>query len=239
MKALILLLAFTLPASSFGKFPAPTDRDKYVYMRAGGLEISKEGHNNILKHEVGGGSRYYNRYLIHPVYVSKYSGITICVGYDLKYKSKAQIAADFHMLHPSVIKRLQAVAGKNGTRAMARGMRSISIPYSVALEVFNKSSIPRFAKLVNRAYPGIDTLHPHIQSAFLSNGFNRGTAISETKSRDKEKREARAAIPNRPGLLGAIIRASKRLWVGMGLDGLLGHREDEAILCDLGNTLSN
>jgi len=233
MKTTLLLLALLTPALGFGKFPVPTNRDKDVYMRSGGLEISKEGHNNILKHEVGGGSRYYNRYLIHPAYVSEQSGITIGVGYDLRYKSKAQIAADFHMLHPSVIKRLQAVAGKRGTRSMARGMRSISIPYDVALEVFNKSSVPRFAKLVRKAYPGIETMHPHIQSAFLSNGFNRGTAISKTKSRDKEKREARDAIPNSPGLLASILRASKRLWVGKGLDGLLSHREDEAILCDM------
>ena len=116
---------------------------------------------------------------------------------------------------------------------MARSLQSIAIPYNVALEVFNKRTIPRFARLTVRAYPGVETLHPHIQSANLSWVFNRGAGISST-SRDIEKRLIRRDTPNHPERLPAHYRASKRIWLGKGLDGLLQRREDEARLVELG-----
>tara|TARA_B110000495_G_scaffold198185_2_gene209582 strand:- start:2636 stop:3343 length:708 start_codon:yes stop_codon:yes gene_type:complete len=235
MKPLLLLLALTLPAFSFAKFPAPDDRDDHVYMRAGGMKISKEGYNLIIKHEVGGGFSYYDRHLKWPAYVSKNSGITIGIGYDLRFNSPAQIRKDWPMLSESTLERLSSVSGKKGTRSMARSLRSISIPYAVALKVYNENTIPRFANLTRKAYPGVETLHPHIQGSMLSWVFNRGQGISRTSSRDREKRGMREAIPERPGLLAALFRASKRIWAGKGLHGLLLRREDEAKLCELTN----
>jgi len=233
MKTLILILALASNALALGSIPTPTDRDKDVYMRSGGLAISKEGYNLIIKHEVGGGAIYYSRHLKWPAYVSKNSGITIGIGYDLRFNSPAQIRKDWPMLSESTLARLCSVSGKKGTRSMARSLRSISIPYAIALKVYNENTIPRFANLTRKAYPGVETLHPHIQGAMLSWVFNRGQGISRTSSRDREKRGMLEAIPERPGLLAALFRSSKRIWRGKGLPGLLRRREDEANLCDL------
>lgn len=233
MRTLLSILLIALPASGMGKAPATSDRDKDVFLRAGGMAISKEGYNLIIKHEVGGGAAYYNRYLASPAYVSENSGITIGIGYDLRFNTRAQIAADWSMLHPDVLTRLQAVSGKKGTRSMARSLASIRIPYDIALDVYNKRTIPRFAALTVRAYPGVETLHPHIQSANLSWVFNRGQGISPTSARDREKRLIRRDTPSHPERLGGHYRASKWVWVGKGVDGLLRRREDEALLAEL------
>jgi len=233
MKPLFLiLLAPVLGFASFPKLPEPD-----VFMRSGGLEISKEGYNLIIKHEVGGGASYYNRYLKKPCYPGGASGVTIGIGYDLRFNSRSQIQKDWGMLNEDVLVRLKLVSGKRGTKSLARSLKSISIPYDIALQVYDKKTIPRFAALTKKAYPGVETLHPHIQSALLSWCFNRGSGISRTSSRDREKRGMRAAIPSRPKLLPGLYRSSRRLWVGKGLDGLLGRREDEAQLTERGLNL--
>jgi hypothetical protein len=217
---------------SMAAFPRSVKSD--VFMSSGGLEISEEGYNLIIKHEVGGGRGYYDRFLKKPTYPGGASGITIGIGYDLRFNSKSQIAKDWGMLSRDVLARLQSVSGKQGTKSLARSLASISIPYDIALDVYNKSTIPRFAALTCIAYPGIYTLHPHIQSAMLSWVFNRGQSISATSSRDREKRAMRAAIPSAPERLPKEFRSSKRLWVGKGLDGLIGRREDEARIAHAG-----
>jgi len=245
MRALLLLLLITAHGVAMGVFPKPDEKDRgkksEVFLESGGLGFSKEGWNLIIKHEVGGGSAYYNRYLKSPAYVSENSGITIGIGYDLRFNTRTQIARDWHMLNSETISRLQAVSGVKGTRAMARALRSVSIPYDIALEVFRGNTIPRYARDTVRAYPGVEKLHPHIQGAMLSWVFNRGGGIMsvtrDRTDRDREKRAMRDAIPERPGLLAGLFRASKRIWVNKGVDGLLGRREDEARLCELGEKL--
>jgi len=242
MRALLFLLLLATHAAAMGAFPKLVDKVSVtkpdVFLESGGLGFSKEGWNLIIKHEVGGGSAYYNRYLKSPAYVSENSGITIGIGYDLRFNTRAQIAKDWHMLNSETISRLQAVSGVKGTRAMARSLRSVSIPYDIALEVFKNNTIPRYANYTVKAYPGVETLHPHIQGAMLSWVFNRGGGIMsvtrDRTGRDREKRAMRDAIPERPGLLASLFRASKRIWVNKGVDGLLGRREDEALLCELG-----
>lgn len=231
MKTLTLLLAMVSVA--FGMASAPASGAADVFLRAEPLAMSKEAYNLILKHEVGGGPAYYNRYLIRPAYVSENSGITIGIGYDLRFNTKAQIAADWKELSPEVIKRLQAVSGVKGTRTMARTLQSIVIPWEIAQKVYQGNTIPRFAKLTEQAYPGTSKLHPHEQGAMLSWVFNRGQGISATSSRDIEKRLMRRDIPGKPQNLPAHFRASKRIWVGAGVDGLLRRREDEARVCEL------
>jgi GH24 family phage-related lysozyme (muramidase) len=231
MKFIALLLVMT--SAGLGMAPVPALASSDVFLRAEPLAISKEAYNLIIKHEVGGGPAYYNRYLIRPAYVSENSGITIGIGYDLRFNTKAQIAADWRELSPEVIKRLQAVSGVKGTRTMARTLQTVVIPWDIAQKVYQERTIPRFSKLTEKAYPGTATLHPHEQGAMLSWVFNRGEGISKTSSRDIEKRLMRRDIPGAPQNLPSHFRSSKRIWASSGLDGLLRRREDEARVCEL------
>lgn len=225
MKPILLLLAM----STLGTTPS----NKGVFLESGGLKISREGYQLILNHEVGGGPSYYNAALKRPEWPGGASGVTIGVGYDLGYNTREQIAKDWCMLSPDILTRLQSCAGITGLAAQRKlaGVRSIVIPWDIANEVYQKSTIPRFAAMTKKAYPGIETLHPHIQSAELSWTFNRGAGITDSP-RDLEKRLIRRDTPSAPKNLPAHFRASKRLWVGKGMDGLLRRREDEARLIE-------
>ena len=228
MKALVVSILILSSAS------IPRTPKSNVFLEAGGLKISREGYQLILDHEVGGGASYYSRYLAKPTWPGGASGVTIGVGYDLGYNSRSQIAKDWHMLSSDIVSRLQAVAGVKGQAARYKvsALRGIAIPWDYANEVYQKSTIPRFAALTEKAYTGTKTLHPHIQGSMLSWVFNRGSGISSSSSRDREKRAIRSAIPTQPESLPSQFRASKRLWLGKGLDGLLRRREDEALLIE-------
>ena len=224
MKALAIILSAVLPVATSPR----------VFMEAGPLGISREGYNLIIKHEVGGGASYYNRYLKRPSWPGGASGVTIGIGYDLGYNSRSRIAQDWQGISASTLARLQSCAGVKGSSAKRKlnGVRSVVIPWDLAKRVYETRTMPRFGALVERAYPGTATLHPHIQGAMLSWGFNRGTGISLSSSRDREKRAIRAAIPSHVERLPAQFRSSKRLWYGRGLDGLISRREDEAVLIE-------
>lgn len=207
---------------------------KIAGIPAGPLTISNEGYQLILKHEVGGGAVYYSRYLQKPTWPGGASGVTIGIGYDLGYNTKAQIASDWNELSEDVVNRLQSVAGVRGSAAKYKlsPLRGIVIPWEIAQRVYQKKTIPRFGAITESAYKGTSTMNPHIQGAMLSWTFNRGGGISSTSDRDREKRALRGDIPLHPTRLPAHFRDSKRLWRGKGLDGLIRRREDEALLIE-------
>jgi len=223
MKSLLLILAALLPLHA-----QPPG--------GGSLSLSAEGMKLILDHEVGGGAPYYNRRLIHPTWPGGASGVTIGVGYDLGHNTRAQIARDWSTLPPAAVRQIQSCAGITGTAARLAlpSVRHIIIPWESSLRVYQQRTIPRFAAATRAAYPGVHTLHPHIQSAMLSWVFNRGPGIHPTSTRDREKRAIRSAIPARPSVLPPQFRASMRLWTGTNLTGLIRRREAEAALIEHG-----
>lgn len=206
---------------------------KDVFVESGGLAISQAGFKLILDYEVGGGEPYYNRYLLHPTYPGVESGVTVGVGYDLGYNSKAQIAADWGHLPASTVARLQACSGIKGSAAKLKlgSVKDITIPWADALRVYKAKTIPRFSAITKEAYPGTETLHPSVQGAMLSWTFNRGGGISPTSNRDLEKRLIRADIPSNVPALPKHFLASQRLWIGTSVGkGLCRRRQAEAAL---------
>lgn len=204
-----------------------------VYLESNGLKVSQKGYDLILEFEVGGGEVYYNRHLIHPEWPGASSGVTIGVGYDLGYNSPSQIEADWAGRLPSgVIARLKSCSGIKGSAAKIklRSVRDISVPWSSAIEVYKAKTIPRFAGLTRRAYPGTETLHPSVQGAMLSWVFNRGDGISGS-ARDLEKRQIRNDIPDHVSALPSRFLSSQRLWIGTDAGaGLCRRRRAEAAL---------
>lgn len=205
-----------------------------AWKEVNGLAMSKEGYQLVLDFEVGGGKVYYVRQLQRPTVPPAASGVTIGVGYDLGYHTREQIARDWHMLPRGEVALLQRCAGltRSAARLRLAEVRHIVIPWEAALQVFEETTMSRFAALTLRAYPGTEKLHPHIQASMFSWTFNRGNGISATSSRDREKRALRADIPDRPDRLPSHFRSSMRLWPG--IYGLLRRREAEAKLVERG-----
>lgn len=200
-----------------------------------GVTVSETGVTLIIEHEVGGQS-YYNSKLKRPTYPGGASGVTVGIGYDLGYNSKAQIRKDWEGIIPdSTLNRLIAVAGlkRGSAKAKIGGMRDISIPFEAAKQVFHKNTMPRFSRLAQKAFPTMEKQHPHSQGALVSLVFNRGSALSGHRRR--HMRYIREAIlSNTASKVPQIFRDMKVIWKGSGLDGLLRRRGDEANLFQLG-----
>lgn len=196
-------------------------------------QLSPAGYQLILDYEVGGGRRYFERYLARPTWPGAASGVTIGVGYDCGYNSAAVIRSDWSELPTRDKTSLANTAGITGPSARGRiaAVRDILIAWGMAEGVFNRVTLTRFYGLTERTFPGFDRLHPGAQAALVSIVFNRGSSM--TGPSRLEMREIRALVPsaNYPRI-ALEIRAMKRLWRDRGLDGLLARREAEARLIE-------
>jgi GH24 family phage-related lysozyme (muramidase) len=198
------------------------------------LILSEKAFKLILKYEVGGGQSYYDRALKKPCYPGGASGVTIGIGYDLGYNNLEQFSIDWKDLDRESFDKLKRCLGATSSRAksMIGDVRSISIPWDLALTVFQNNTLPRFINETKKAFPGSDKLHPDAFGALVSLVFNRGG--STTGSSRSEMLNIRNAIKDgREDIYEYIanqIISMKRLWVGKGLDGLLTRRNEEAAL---------
>lgn len=196
-------------------------------------EISPGALQLILDHEVGGGAAYYDKMLKHPIWPGGESGCTIGIGYDLGYTPRARFVADWHALPQVELDRLGATIGVRGLRARERTkeVRDIVIGWPVALEVFQRATIPFWIAQTRVAFPGVEALPWDAEGALVSLVFNRGPSMEG--ARRSEMREIRAAVPAGDlARIARMLRRMKRLWVGKGLDGLLARREAEAVLVE-------
>jgi GH24 family phage-related lysozyme (muramidase) len=160
------------------------------------------------------------------------SGVTIGIGYDLGYESGFR--NDWgSCLDAATRDALAAAVGLKGEEAKAKApaFKSIRIQSSDAQKIFVERSAPKYIKMTEGAFPGIDKLPADAQGALVSLVYNRGAAM-QGDSR-LEMRNIRDAVAR--GDLQTIadqLRAMKRLWAGKGMDGLLKRRDAEAALVE-------
>jgi hypothetical protein len=196
--------------------------------------LSDKAYNLILKYEVGGGAAYYNKALKNPCYPGGASGVTIGIGYDLGYNTKAQFTNDWKsVISDKTFSRLEACLGAKRALAkqLVRNVKDIEIDWESASVVFKKETLPRFIKETLKAFPNADSLHPDAFGALVSIVFNRGASVSGSSR--AEMANIRALIPSKNyKKIAQEIRSMKRLWIGKGLDGLLKRRDEEAKLVD-------
>jgi GH24 family phage-related lysozyme (muramidase) len=162
------------------------------------------------------------------------SGVTIGLGYDLGYESAGDFENDWKpCLSDDDFTTLSQCIGLKGTNAKAKcsELKAIKIKSSDAQKVFLERSVPKYQKLTQQAFPGVDDLPADAQGALFSLVYNRGTSMNGDSR--AEMRAIRDLVPK--GDLQGIadqIRAMKRLWEGKGLDGLLKRRDAEADLVE-------
>jgi len=199
--------------------------------------VSKKGLDLIVQSEVSGEAAYNLKYK-NPIWPQSESGVTIGIGYDLGYETAAGIAADWSAFLPATaVAKLQSVAGLKGLAAKdalannVGGVKSVSVPFDAAKEVFFVHSMPAYAKSTKSIYPGIALLPPDAQAALLSIVYNRGAGL--TGERRREMKNIVPLVAN-CDLLGiaAEIRSMKRLWTTAATKGLVTRREKEAVLVE-------
>jgi GH24 family phage-related lysozyme (muramidase) len=195
--------------------------------------LSPAAEQLILDYEVGGGEKYYNKFLKHPTWPGAQSGVTICVGEDLGYMSKGEFSQYFGGINFQDRLRLERCIGIKGSKAKpaADNVRDIVIPWATAIDIFRTKRILAEVAKTQRAFPGCDDLPDDAFGALVSLIYNRGAGMDG--ERRSEMRNIRLHV--RTGSLAGIaqeLRRMKRLWVGQGLDGLLKRREAEAQLVE-------
>jgi hypothetical protein len=193
--------------------------------------ISQKTIDFIISQEVTSES-VYNKNYSSPAWPGGQSGITIGIGYDLGYNTPEQITSDWSLLAAADVALLKTASGIKGTSAQAflqshPNLKAVKVPFAMAEQVFVKNSIPRFAKAALSIYPGLADLEPDAAGALISMVYNRGASLSG--DRRLEMREIVPLIPKKDYAgIAQLIDASKRLWIGQRLDGIVKRREEEA-----------
>jgi hypothetical protein len=212
------------------------------------MEISQASIDLMIAWEVGGGDRdlarsqYDDRYT-HPHWPGNAgSGLTIGIGYDLKYarswfesdwKSRLEAIGD----PKDTYARLLAHVGRGGSLEAVRQTRQISIPWADAMAVFKLRRLPDFIEETKRVFPGVESLDAHVWGALTSVIFNCGSGTSgETRALKRKAYEAiRDAVATRSVAdVAAGIRALKDFHDKSPkvAGGLKKRREDEAVLVE-------
>jgi hypothetical protein len=149
------------------------------------MEISQESIDLIIAWEVGGGDRNLARAQYDQTYSRPQwpgnggSGLTIGIGYDLRY-AKSWFEGDWKtkleaLASPAdAYRRLAGYLGKPGSREAVRRTRDIVIPWEDAISVFRIRRLPHFIDETRRAFPGVDALHRDVFGALTSVIYNCG-----------------------------------------------------------------
>lgn len=194
--------------------------------------LSKKSIDLIIQFEIGGRS-YYERALQKVTWPGGASGATVGIGYDLGYNTEKQFLLDWSQgLNLNFVNALKPLCGLKGekVKGMIKGeILNVRIPYNIAYDVFVSSSVPRFYKAALTIYPDMIHLNDDTQGALVSMVFNRGTSLVGDRRKEMKAIVELVKKQDYEGIAEEIEK-SKRLWEGVGLDGLVIRREAEADL---------
>ena len=189
----------------------------------------------ILKYEVGGGKAYYDKFLSKPTWPGGASGMTLGIGVDCGYYTPTELEKIFSFLPKKQLEIVKGASGKTGQAGKEYTNQhkndGIVVTWDQALDIFNKLIWTKFAKLAEKAFPGLDQLCDNAYGALVSLVFNRGSSlIGDSRL---EMRNIRVLVPKKDykGIANEL-RKMKGIWQGKGLDGLLERREAEAKLVE-------
>ncbi|MEN6320401.1 MAG: peptidoglycan-binding protein [Syntrophaceae bacterium] len=192
--------------------------------------------------EETGGLDYYNNYTRWPHFPGEASGITIGVGYDLRWNSEEDFLATWgNYLSDIVLDELAKDIGKQGTKERVRELRQIGIevPFKSAWPVFVEKTLPRYYNDSMTIYPSLERVPGLCSSVLVSIVFNRGTDLRGTRRKEMRAIQTILARADQDGLEKSEIKAilakvedqivsMKRLWVPSS--GLSKRRQAEANL---------
>lgn len=189
----------------------------------------------LLQYEVGGGKEYYEKYLSRFTWPGGASGPTIAIGVDCGYYSDLELTRIFLFLKNNEIKQILEASGKTGEKGKECAMKlrasGIVVNWDQALNIFKTLTWPKFTKLAEKTFPGLEDLHPDAYGAIISLVFNRGTSLKGDSR--KEMVNIKNLIPKKDyKKIAKEFRNMKRIWIGKNLDGLLERREAEAKLVE-------
>ena len=198
-------------------------------------KLSEDAFNLLLKYEVGGGKSYYDKFLSKFTWPEGASGPTIGIGVDCAYYTPQELKKIFNFLPEAQIELITRASGKTGQRGKeyTKVLRksNITVNWEDAIKIFEKLTWPKFTKLAEKTFPGLDELCDNAYGAIVSLVFNRGTSLNGDSRLEMRNIKNLILEKNYNGI-AKELRKMKRIWQGKGLDGLLERREAEAKLVE-------
>jgi hypothetical protein len=192
-------------------------------------ELTAPGVTFIAREEVTSPAEYRRRYK-NPVWPTKDSGITIGIGYDLRFTSRAKLESDWGgTLDAPVISRLASVSGTRGSAERLESVKDVEVPLPHAVGVFLRRMLPEHIGKTRRSYPQLDDLPAARRTALISLVFNRGPSLDG--DRRVEMRRIRQLLDS--GRLDAVpeqLESMTRLWDPEKEGGVITRRRREATL---------
>jgi peptidoglycan hydrolase-like protein with peptidoglycan-binding domain len=173
---------------------------------------------------------YYRKKYRHPIWPGAESGITIGIGYDLRFAGNGKFEEDWgDVLSPAVLDRLRSVVGVKGTANRLESVRDVDIPLRDAVAVFLERSLPDYAALTREIYPSLSDLPPRRRTALVSLVFNRGASLEGARRREMRTiRDLLAAHDPEP--VADELELMTRLWTTKETRGIAERRKREARL---------
>src|SRR3546814_1810286 len=159
-----------------------------------------------------GGRQFYDRHGAMPHFPGVASGVTIGVGYDLRFQEADDFEADWSgILTPAQMAALRPHLGKPGSPAACAALGDLHIPFSAAWQVFVTCALPRAIRQTAACYGDLAALPPLCRGALVSMVYNRGTDL-----RGGRRREMRAIkthiVHARLARVALEFSSMKRLW---------------------------
>lgn len=193
--------------------------------------LSAAGATFIAREEVSSASLY-RRLYTRPIWPGGESGVTIGIGYDLRFVDANGLRADWgDRLSPTALTLLAGVIQVQGSRDLAAKVRDVEVPLLDAMAVFVRRSLPSYLQQVRSIYPQVDALPPHRRSVLASLVYNRGTSVKADDPTRREMREIqRLLAAGQLDLVDEQIDAMVRLWDPATQAGLIQRRHREATL---------
>lgn len=193
-------------------------------------DLPTRGVTLIAREEVGGRD-FYEKHTAVPHWPGEASGITIGVGYDLRFSSEIFEGDWGDKLPDETLAALRPHLGKLGSEAEADALSAIRIPWTTAWQVFIGRSLPLQVDRTQRVYTIFDQLPGLCRSVLVSLVFNRGTRLTDRPGKDtrREMRTIRDLLEQ--GKVDEVpdqLLSMRRLWPNSR--GLRERREREADL---------
>lgn len=180
----------------------------------------------LVRLEVGSVRLYRQRYYM-PIHPSAESGVTIGLGYDLRYVTEQMLRTDWQR-HAQIERLVGSVGlyGKAADQAVAQ-LSDVTTPFELAKAVFIHSTAPQYFEISRRQFgAGFDALDRDYQCGLFLITYNRGGSM--TGLRRAELRAIRdECVPsaNKP-CAASENRKSKRLWRGTPIQGGMDYRRE-------------
>lgn len=185
--------------------------------------------SSVINFESGGES-YYNKFLKGVTWPGGASGLTIGIGADLGYMSVEEFEkyfSKFFTVQEST--KLKSFIGLKGVSAKSKlsSTKGIELKWNDAMNAFINWTLPKFWKLTNTLWPGLDKLNESAQIALVSLVFNRGASTKGSSRTEMVNIKSLVLKKDYKGIANEI-RSMKRLWQGKNMEGLIKRREEEA-----------